>query len=105
MAGALLNTTTRRELAKPEARSPKPERNPNPEARIAHPVGMSPTGRGKRSFGFKADIPRESFRTTMPLAWIAERLGMGSRAHLAWLLQQRRKGGRVALTGQTLLGM
>jgi len=29
-------------------------------------------------------------QTTMPLAWIAERLSMGTRGHLAWLLQQRR---------------
>ncbi len=29
--------------------------------------------------------------TTMPLAWIAERLGMGSRGYLAWLLCQRCK--------------
>jgi hypothetical protein len=31
-------------------------------------------------------------KTTMPLAWIAARLNMGSRGHLAWLLQQRRSG-------------
>jgi REP element-mobilizing transposase RayT len=31
-------------------------------------------------------------RTTMPLAWIAERLSMGSRGYLAWLLQRARKG-------------
>ena len=30
-------------------------------------------------------------KTTMPLGWIAERLHMGSRGYLAWLLQQRRK--------------
>jgi len=29
-------------------------------------------------------------QTTLPLAWIAERLSMGTRGHLAWLLQQRR---------------
>ena len=152
------NTTARREPAKPETRSPRPERNPNPEARIARLVGLSATGRGKRCFGvrssaflrasafglrisgpsfagrdkalvvegsgngylrtvcdyvhlnpvragrLKADVPRDSFRTTMPLAWIAEPLGMGSRGHLAWLQQQRRKGGRIAPTGQTLLG-
>jgi hypothetical protein len=28
-------------------------------------------------------------RTTMPLAWIAERLNMGTRGHLAWLLHHR----------------
>jgi Transposase IS200 like len=42
-------------------------------------------------------------RTTMPLAWIAERLRMGSRGHLAWLLQQHAKGGRAVPTGQALL--
>jgi REP element-mobilizing transposase RayT len=30
-------------------------------------------------------------RTTMPIAWIAEQLNMGSRGHLAWLLGQSRK--------------
>ena len=30
-------------------------------------------------------------QTTMPLAWIAERLRMGTRNYLAWLLQQRSK--------------
>jgi hypothetical protein len=28
-------------------------------------------------------------QTTMPLAWIAERLNLGSRGRLAWLLQRR----------------
>jgi len=45
-AGANLSTTTRREPAKPEARRPKPERNPKPEARIARLDGRSATGRG-----------------------------------------------------------
>jgi hypothetical protein len=31
-------------------------------------------------------------RTTQPLAWIANRLNMGTRGHLAWLLG-REKGG------------
>ncbi len=30
-------------------------------------------------------------KTTMPLAWIADRLHMGSRGYLAWLLGRRRK--------------
>ena len=30
-------------------------------------------------------------RTTVPLSWIAERLCMGSRGYLAWLLGQRGK--------------
>ena len=29
-------------------------------------------------------------KTTMPLGWIAQRLCMGSRGHLAWLLQQHK---------------
>src|ERR1022692_2184419 len=36
----------------------------------------------------KVQLARElRSKTTMPLAWIAERLNMGSRGHLAWLLQ------------------
>lgn len=42
-------------------------------------------------------------KTTMPLAWIAERLHMGSRGHLAWLLQQRGKGRVDVPTDQGLL--
>jgi hypothetical protein len=30
-------------------------------------------------------------QTTMSLAWIAQRLGMGSRGYLTWLLQRRSK--------------
>ena len=37
-------------------------------------------------------------QTTMPLAWIAERLHMGSRGHLAWLLQRRGKSRHAAPT-------
>ncbi|HEV7924027.1 MAG TPA: hypothetical protein VGR14_01645 [Verrucomicrobiae bacterium] len=33
-------------------------------------------------------------QTTMPLSWIAERLAMGSRGYLAWLLCQRGKQAR-----------
>jgi len=44
-------------------------------------------------------------QTTLPLAWIAERLQMGSRGHLAWLLQQRRKGRLTAANDQCLLGI
>jgi hypothetical protein len=42
-------------------------------------------------------------QTTMPLAWIAERLQMGSRGHLAWLLQQRGQSRISASTDQCLL--
>jgi len=44
-----------------------------------------------RAARLNADVPQESFRTTMPLAWIAERLGMGSRGHLAWLQQEPKR--------------
>jgi REP element-mobilizing transposase RayT len=33
--------------------------------------------------------------TTMPLGWIAGRLGMGSRGYLAWLLRRRNPGDRA----------
>jgi hypothetical protein len=42
-------------------------------------------------------------KTTMPLAWIAARLNMGTRGHLAWLLQQRPSGGLTTPTNQRLL--
>jgi hypothetical protein len=42
-------------------------------------------------------------QTTMPLAWIAERLTMGTRGHLAWLLQQRGKSRPAAPADQCLL--
>jgi hypothetical protein len=42
-------------------------------------------------------------RTTMPLAWIAARLNMASRGHLAWLLQQRGRGRLTAPTEQRLM--
>jgi hypothetical protein len=42
-------------------------------------------------------------QTTMPLAWIAERLNMGSRGHLAWLLQQRGANRHSASADQCLL--
>ncbi len=42
-------------------------------------------------------------KTTMPLAWVAERLSMGSRGHLAWLLQQRGASRLAPPTDQGLL--
>ena len=42
-------------------------------------------------------------KTTMPLAWIAERLTRGTRGHLAWLLQQRGKSRPAAPADQCLL--
>jgi len=38
----------------------------------------------------KVDLARKlRSQTTLPLAWIAERLSLGTRGHRAWLLQQR----------------
>ena len=34
-------------------------------------------------------------QTTMPLAWIAERLSMGTRGHLAWLLPRHSERRRL----------
>jgi hypothetical protein len=39
----------------------------------------------------------------MPLAWIAERLNMGTRGHLAWLLQHRGQSRLTAPADQRLL--
>lgn len=44
-------------------------------------------------------------KTTMPLAWIAERLSMGTRGHLAWLLQRRGRGRAAASARQCLRGI
>ena len=58
-----------------------------------------PKGDGK-----KVALARElRSRTTMPLSWIAQRLKMGSRGYLAWLLAQRPKpqSGRRESTGQS----
>ena len=41
-------------------------------------------------------------QTTMPLAWIAERLSMGTRGHLAWLLQHRDQSRLAAPADQGL---
>ena len=42
-------------------------------------------------------------KTTLPLAWIALRLNMGSRGHLAWLLQQHRAHRDAGPASQGLL--
>ncbi len=39
-------------------------------------------------------------RTTMPLRWIAQRLNMGTRGHLAWLLQQHRRSRALVASRQ-----
>ena len=52
----------------------------------------------------KVQLARElRSKTTMPLAWIAARLNMGTRGHLAWLLQQRGSGPAGATTDQCFL--
>ena len=54
----------------------------------------------------KVQLARElRSKTTMPLAWIAARLNMGTRGHLAWLLQQRGSGPAGATTDRCLLGI
>ena len=42
-------------------------------------------------------------KTTMPLAWIAKRLNLGTRGHLAWLLQHRDQDRLAAPADQCLL--
>jgi hypothetical protein len=44
-------------------------------------------------------------QTILPLAWIAERLSLGTRGHLAWLLQSRLERRRLPPAGQRLLGI
>ena len=52
----------------------------------------------------KVDLARGlRSQTTMPLAWIAERLHRGSRGHLAWLRQRRGKSRHAAPADQRLL--
>ena len=41
-------------------------------------------------------------QTTMPLAWIARRLCMGSRGYLAWLLPQRKRAGKSGTSAQSM---
>jgi hypothetical protein len=54
----------------------------------------------------KVELARQlRSQTTMPLAWIAERLNMGSRGHLAWLLQQCGASRHSAPANQCLLGI
>ena len=68
---------------------------PTPPAfpRVAR--GSQPWASGRNPFGIQLWNIRKALAlawelrspTTMPLAWIAERLNMGTRGHLAWLLQ------------------
>jgi hypothetical protein len=69
-------------------------------------MGWSEADLGARRKGErgKVQLARElRSKTTMPLAWIASRLNMGSRGHLGWLLQQRASGRLTAPTDQRLL--
>ena len=62
-------------------------------------------GRGK-GHPSKVELALESRdKTTMPMAWIAERLCMGTRGHLAWLLQQRNVTGHKHDSLQPQLGL
>ena len=61
-------------------------------------------GARRKGASGKVRLARElRSKTTMPLAWIAARLNMGSRGHLAWLLQQRGSGRLAAPTDQRLV--
>ena len=42
-------------------------------------------------------------QTTLPLAWTAERLNLGTRGHLAWWRQQRGQSRHAAPANQRLL--
>ncbi len=54
----------------------------------------------------KVQLARElRSKTTMPLAWIAARLNLGSEGYLAWLLQQPGGGRLAAPTDQRLLAI
>jgi hypothetical protein len=64
---------------------------------------LSARRKGERG---KVQLARElRSKTTLPLAWIAACLNMGSRGHLAWLLHQRGSGWLAAPADQCLLGM
>ena len=69
-------------------------------------MGWSEAELGARRKGEprKVDLAWElRSQTTMPLAWVAERLNMGTRGHLAWLLQQQGKSRSAAPANQNLL--
>jgi putative transposase len=49
----------------------------------------------------KVDLARQlRAHTTMPMSWVAERLSMGSRGYLAWLLSQQKKRAAAPPEGQ-----
>jgi hypothetical protein len=51
----------------------------------------------------KVELARElRSQTTMPLAWIAERLNPGARGHLAWLPHHRGQSRPAVSTDQGL---
>ena len=56
----------------------------------------------------KLELARQlGAQTTLPVAWVAQRLSMGSRAHLAWRLKGHtsRKPAQPEGPGQTLLAI
>ena len=56
----------------------------------ANTIAISPDRARRNGELRKVDLAWELHsQMTMPLAWIAERLHMGTRGHLAWLLQRR----------------
>jgi hypothetical protein len=70
------------------------------------PIGWSEADRQARRKGEPGKVElvwQLRGRTTMPLAWIAERLKMGTRGHLAWLLQRHGQPAQFVPTGQGLL--
>jgi len=79
-----------------------------PAGRLAERLGWSEADLSARRKGEprKVELAWElGCKTTMPLAWIAERLTMGTRGHLAWLLQQRGQSRLAAPADQCLLGI
>ncbi len=81
------------------------------ERRVAeglHRLGWTETDLQGRPKGEqrKLELARElRSKTTMPLAWIAQRLHMGTRGHLAWLLQRTGKSQFSAPTDQAMLSI
>ena len=63
------------------------------------------SGRRKGDPGKVALAQELRSQTTMPLDWIAQRLRMGTRGYLAWLLQRCAKVKPTQQSGQKLLGI
>jgi REP element-mobilizing transposase RayT len=68
--------------------------------------GDADLGGRRKGEARKVELARElRSHTTMPLGWIAERLSMGSRGYVAWLLGRAAKGERSKSDGRGLLGI